>query len=148
LRPATLDYGLPAALRDLADSLAGRSQSDVTIQFDLPANGQRYPARVEQHLYRIVQQAVENALKHASAQTVCIGGRFDAEQIPLFVEDDGKGFAAGESLDVSGFLARKQFGLAGMIERARLIGAGIQIISSPGRGTQVRILWSYSNEVV
>lgn len=149
LRPATLDYGLPAALRDLADSLAGRSQSDVTIQFDLPATAsQRYPARVEQHLYHIVQQAVENALKHASAQTVCIGGRFEAEQVTLFVEDDGKGFSVGEPFDVSGFLARKQFGLAGMIERARLIGAGIQIISSPGRGTQIRVLWSCSNEVV
>lgn len=142
LRPAALNYGLAAALRDLAESVAERSQGCTTIQCHLPGAGRRYQERVEQHLYRIVQQAVENALQHASAPTICISGRFDADRVCLVVADDGKGFAAGESLELPELLAHKHFGLAGMHERAALIGAELQLFSIPERGTQVKILWS------
>lgn len=69
-------------------------------------------------------------------------GSLEAGRVELTVEDDGIGFESGESLDLAGLLAGKHFGLAGMVERAALIGAQLQIDSAPQRGTRVRVSWS------
>ncbi len=144
LRPATTHYGLYFALTALADELSGRYRDGPAILLDLKDGEARYESPIEQHLYRIAQQACENALRHAYARTIKISGRLDADQVDLTVADDGIGFDVKEQLDLAGILAHRRFGLINMVERAALIGANIQIDSAPelGHGTQVQIHWA------
>jgi signal transduction histidine kinase len=146
LRPAMLNYGLRAALDELIDSLAERVGDSVSLLFEVQPSDLRYPISVEEHLFRIVQQATENALEHASAKTIRIYGHLATEQISLVVEDDGMGFPAGKQLDLSSLLMHKHFGLAGMFERASLIGAEVEINSVEGQSTQVCIRWHLDKE--
>jgi signal transduction histidine kinase len=142
LRPAMLQYGLYAALSELVDELSERTGGDPAILSELLPSDARYAAAVEQHLFRIIQQAVENALKHAQAETIYISGRLTPEKVELSVEDDGIGLAADKQLNLAGLLASKHFGLAGMYERAELIQADLRIESTPGRGTHVAVSWT------
>ncbi|HEY4691567.1 MAG TPA: ATP-binding protein [Anaerolineae bacterium] len=142
LRPTMLNYGLRAALSSLADALADRALPDLVIELNVPETTVRYNADLEQHLYRIVQQACENVLRHAQTRRLTIHGLLEQDRIDLTVEDDGVGFETGERLDLSGLIARRHFGLAGMYERATLIQANLTIDSAPGQGTRIRITWS------
>lgn len=142
LRPPMLDYGLYVALGALADDLTERLENTVMVVLELAESDARHDPQVEQHLYRIVQQACENALRHARARTVRIRGRLEPERVDLTVEDDGIGFAAGDKMDLALLIAQKHFGLAGMYERAALIQAQLRIDSAPGQGTQIRVTWS------
>lgn len=141
LRPAMLTYGLQAALDELADQLAERVAGKVDIQFQVAPGNTRYPVNVEQHVFRIVQQATENALEHAKARTLCISGDLTPELIHLIVADDGVGFPAGVHLDFATLLANQHFGLVGMHERAALIGAEMTLDSVLDQGTHVTIRW-------
>jgi signal transduction histidine kinase len=141
LRPAMLNYGLRAAIDELADEALELAKAQAAIRVSLLPGELRYPPAVELHLYRIVQQACQNALKHAQASVISIAGCLDPEQVDLTVEDNGIGFVAGEHLDLVWLLANKHFGLAGMYERAALIGARLQIDSAPQRGTRVQVSW-------
>lgn len=143
LRPAMLNYGLRPALDELADETLTLEIGTV-IHLEVPPTEVRYPAMIELHLFRIVQQACQNALQHAEAKTIRILGSLKPEQVDLIVEDDGKGFSTGDQLDLAALLANKHFGLAGMHERAALIGARMTIASAPGHGTRVQVTWSPS----
>lgn len=99
----------------------------------------RYPEKIEQHLYRIVQESCSNAIRHANGKNIGISGKLDPHEIALKIEDDGTGFHVGANLDK--LLADKHFGLAGMKERAELIGAAFTIKSSPATGTQISVHW-------
>jgi two-component system sensor histidine kinase DegS len=145
LRPATLNYGLVAALTDLTDALTERYEHGPEIVLDLPDAGARYDPHLEQHIYRIIQQACENAVQHARPQTIKILGGLEPGQIDLTVEDDGIGFNSAEQLDLARLATGKHFGLAGMFERAALVNAHVQIDSALGRGTRVRVKWSSNN---
>ena len=101
----------------------------------------RYPEKVENHLYRIVQEACENALKYARAKTIRIVARLENARVDIKIEDDGIGFDAGSSLKLDEMLAHKHFGLAGMHERANLIGADMNVNSKSGQGTQIQVIW-------
>jgi len=79
LRPAMLNYGLAPAMEDLANELSLRTENDARIQAEISCSGARYDAKVEAHLYRIVQQVCENALRHAQASSIHIQGRCDPE---------------------------------------------------------------------
>ncbi|MCB0036727.1 MAG: hypothetical protein KDE51_21995, partial [Anaerolineales bacterium] len=96
---------------------------------------------VEEHLFRIVQQALENAVKHASAKNITLAGQITPARATLMIGDDGQGFAVTQPLTLSGFLSKKRFGLAGMYERCALIEGDLHINSSPELGTQVRVEW-------
>lgn len=142
LRPPMLAYGLKFALEDIADKLIDRSQDSTEIVADVQADGEwRYPEVVESNLYRIVQEACENALHHAHAKRITIFGRLHQEEIDIRVEDDGIGFSSDISLKLDHMLAKKHFGLAGMYERASLIGADINIHSKPNQGTKIQVIW-------
>jgi two-component system sensor histidine kinase DegS len=141
LRPPMLNYGLKPAIDELADNLMERSQETVQIKVDLQADGNRYPSKIELHLFRIVQEACENALRYAQAKNITISGRLDAQQAELQLYDDGVGFDFGENLNLDDLIANKHFGLAGMIERAAIIGAEARIESGHGEGTQIQINW-------
>lgn len=145
LRPAALNYGLPLALADLVDLLAdtgGDDTPDILLELNDLSGGARCDPQVELHLYRIVQQACDNAIRHGRARRVAIRGCVRARLIALTVEDDGVGFDAGRALDLSHLIAHKHYGLAGMFERAHIIGADIEVDSAPGRGARIQLTWS------
>ncbi len=142
LRPAMLSYGLQAAIEELSDESPGLVGGAIPIRVDLPPSEVRYPPAVELHLFRIIQQACQNALVHAQASDICIAGCLASDQATLTVEDNGIGFETGESLNLIGLLANRHFGLAGMYERASLISARLQIDSTPQHGTRLKVVWS------
>ncbi|CAG0977396.1 partial Sensor histidine kinase ComP, partial [Anaerolineae bacterium] len=111
LRPIMLNYGLRAALSSLVDALADRTQNNLAIDLAVPETAVRYEANLEQHLYRIVQQASENALRHAQAHRLSISGQMDSDRIDLTIEDDGIGFETSGNLDLSELISRRHFGL-------------------------------------
>ena len=86
-------------------------------------------------MYRVVQEALNNVLKHARAAQVDIALERHADHVSLIIEDDGVGFDASQAaIDTHGIGG---VGLLGMRERAALIGADLQIESTVGRGTTV-----------
>lgn len=141
LRPPMLNYGLKSAFEELADNLMERSKDTASVTIQLQSDGDRYPPDVELHLFRIVQEACENALRHARAKNIKISGNLDAQVVNLDFQDDGIGFGLGETLNLDTLIARKQFGLAGMIERAAIIGAQVRIEPKPEEGTRIELTW-------
>jgi len=141
LRPVMLTYGLRRALEQLAEDLANRTDTAIKILTVLGEVDYRYPVAVEQHLFRIVQQALENARKHAGAATITLIGRLTPDAIYLCVADDGRGLPANFTADLRQLLEQRRFGLAGMYERADLAGATLVIQSSPTQGTRIEITW-------
>ena len=74
LRPPMLMYGLIPAINELADNMMERSNDKVTIKVDIQEEGGRLPQNMEQHLFRIAQEACENSLRHAQAKNIAIFG--------------------------------------------------------------------------
>ncbi|MBA4065593.1 MAG: hypothetical protein C0501_18140 [Isosphaera sp.] len=134
LRPTALDdLGLAAALRNYAEEWAGRT--GVAVDLRLPDAADRFPPEVETAAYRIVQEALTNVVKHAAATRVSVVVERRPGQLTAIVEDDGRGFepdALGEPRRPGDPL-----GLAGMRERAALVGGSVEVESSPGKGTTV-----------
>jgi len=141
LRPPMLNYGLAPAIRELADNLMERNEGTVQVNVDIQTDETRYPQKTELHLFRIVQEACENALRHAHARNITISGSLDTRKIDLHLHDDGVGFDRGETLDLDTLISKKHFGLAGMIERAAIINAEVRIESEPEKGTSIQITW-------
>jgi signal transduction histidine kinase len=133
---------LKFALDGLADNLSERTHDTVQVVSDIQADGDcRYPESMENNIYRIVQEACENALKYAHAESIHLTGQLAPARIDIEVSDDGVGFNAEVNLQSDEMLANKHFGLAGMHERAALVGAEIEIDSKLGQGTKVRVHW-------
>jgi two-component system, NarL family, sensor histidine kinase DevS len=127
LRPSALDdFGLVPAVERLATTVAERSGPAVDVEAQL--GEARLPKDVETALYRIVQEALTNVVKHASAQRVSITLVHKGATAVVVVEDDGDGF----DLDTT---RPDALGLAGMRERVALLGGRLTIEASPGAGT-------------
>jgi signal transduction histidine kinase len=141
LRPSMLNYGIQPALEGYADLLMDRLDGHTRVILDLDSSNSRYSPDVEQHLFRIVQEACENALRHANPTQVTISGRLAPDLIELVVQDNGTGFDVGEYLDMKSLEAKNHFGLIGMFERAELVGAEIKIESGSEMGTRVHLDW-------
>ncbi len=138
-----LNYGLKPAIDELADNLMERSKDTVDIVVEIQSNGDRYPLEKEQHLFRIVQEACENAIRHSHGNRVSVSGELGAERGELHIEDDGDGFELGkENIELDDLLSARHFGLAGMLECAELIDADLQFTSAPGTGTRILLRWS------
>ena len=140
LRPPMLDtLGLGAALRALAADWS--AQTGVPIQIDLPANGalQSLPGDVAVNVYRVVQEALSNVARHALAQHVTLTVCDDRPGVTLWLQDDGRGFTLPTS--TRELIAHGHYGLVGIQERVDLIDARLQLDSTPGRGTTLRITW-------
>ena len=133
LRPPALDdLGLHTALSNYVEEWSKRSR----ITADLHCNGlinQRLPAIIETTVYRIVQEALTNVLKHAQAQTVSIIVEYRGNRVRAIMEDDGCGFEADTMMSVPA--SERRLGLLGMQERAALVGGILNIESRPGAGT-------------
>ncbi|MBI2165251.1 MAG: HAMP domain-containing protein [Chloroflexi bacterium] len=133
LRPAAVDnMGLVAALRSYAGARLG--PAGVRMDFVVRGTEQRLPEAVEAALFRILQEAVNNAARHAKAKSAHIEFDFQDGLLTASVEDDGGGF---EPSDVRG--GGRGMGLEGMRERADLINARLEVTSSPGKGTRVKV---------
>jgi signal transduction histidine kinase len=132
LRPAALEQdGLAPAIRKHADVL--RRVHDAEIEVDVDCAERLEPA-VEQALFRIAQEALGNAVKHAGSEAVRIRLTLIDETLVLCVEDDGCGFEPAVARATSGRL-----GLISMSERAERLGSEIRIESAPGSGTTVSL---------
>jgi len=127
LRPKALDdFGLGAALERLRDTFSEQTGMRVDLESQLD---DRLPSDVETALYRIVQEALTNIVKHAQANSVSIVLTRNSRAVTAVIEDDGRGFTpdgGGEGL-----------GLLGMGERLALLGGKLKIESCPGAGTTI-----------
>jgi signal transduction histidine kinase len=136
LRPAELDeLGLHSALEALADRRSTRDRFEVALAIDLAGDDgggdRRLPANVESTIYRLVQEALTNAAKHAQPTRVDVRVACRQNAVELVVSDDGAGF------DVTA--ATTGFGLVGMRERVALVRGSFQIESDPETGTTLRV---------
>ena len=107
--------------------------SDVATRVEVKGTAVALPDTIENNLFRIGQEAVTNALKHAAPRTIGIIVEYSASRIVLKVRDDGKGFEVSDKLQSGA----GHFGLVGMRERAKRIGGKLEIESSLGGGTLI-----------
>jgi len=134
LRPPLLDeLGLVPALSGYLESQARRAG----IEIEVLGTAKGLPPELEITAFRVVQEAVNNVIRHAEATraTVTVGNRNG--ELELSVKDDGHGFDVDDTLErATGGTA---LGLLGMQERVRALGGKIEIDSAPGRGTEIRV---------
>ena len=131
LRPSALEHEgfVPALQRRLA---AVEKRSDIKTHLSVVGEVDLAP-EVEEGLYRIAQEALNNALKHAGANSVAVELRSDGGWVELTVADDGRGFSLPLSPLAGGL------GLASMRERAEMLGGSLTIDSVPGKGTRIQV---------
>ena len=133
LRPPGLDdHGLGVALKIFAGTLEDRLPIAVSVRdVDLAL---RLPHLIEASLFRIAQEAINNAAKYANARTVEISFVQKPEQVHLVIADNGCGFETIQLLETGGY------GLKIMRERAEAVDAELKVESSPGRGTRIIVI--------
>ncbi len=136
LRPASLDHvGLVAALRQYIERFSRQSGPTLVAQFKAVDfdEGERLPPLVETTLYRIVQEALTNVVKHAQASHLDVLMKRRGERIVIIIEDDGVGF------DFAATIQNHHLGLLGMQERTEMLGGSLVVESSPGSGTTLYV---------
>lgn len=133
LRPPALDdFGLPEAIRRYAEEWTRTTGIPVDV-YTSEAEGERLQSAAETAVYRIVQEALTNVLKHAQASAVSIVVERNRGVLRLIVEDNGVGFDAEAVQETGG--AGRRLGLVGIRERAALAGGWVEIETAPGAGT-------------
>jgi signal transduction histidine kinase len=131
LRPKVLDdFGLVPALERLTQGFA--EQTGIAVDLEAGAIAERLPVEVETAIYRIVQEALTNVVKHAQAHSVSVVLTRGDGRIKAVIEDDGTGFEP-ETRGGDGI------GLVGMRERIELLDGSLAVESSPRSGTTVAI---------
>ncbi len=134
LRPGVVrERGLGEAIKEYSRSYTNTYSTPITIDIEPIA---RLPEDVELVTYRIVQEALQNAIKYARGAPLSIHLHRRAEHVILVVRDEGPGFDPYEVVRRAG---RSNWGLTSMRERAELIGAQFRIASRPGHGTEVTV---------
>jgi signal transduction histidine kinase len=134
LRPPALDrLGFVAALSSLLDDA-----EEAGLEADLEVVGRevRLPTEVELSAFRIVEEAVRNALRHAAAKRVRVTVSFEEDHLAVSVADDGRGFSPEDVAGGDG----AHLGLLGMRERAKLLGGRAEVRSALGQGTVVEVV--------
>lgn len=128
------DIGLGAALAELAKVLSERSGIAVDCRIDERLSG--FAAEPAETVYRMCEEMLRNVERHAGAQVLRVRlGRSAGEGIELEIADDGAGFEPSAG-------AAGHYGLVGLAEQAEAIGADLDIESSPGSGTSIKLRWS------
>lgn len=135
LSPPLLDeVGLAPAIR--AHLEAAAAPPDLRIDLDTAGLDERLPAEVETAAFRVVQESLTNAFRHAQARRVEISVRRDDGHLLLRVQDDGRGFDLAEARRAT--TRGEHFGVVGMAERVKGLGGTLEVRSAPGKGTEVR----------
>jgi signal transduction histidine kinase len=139
LRPAHLDdLGLSATLRWYASRI--HELTSILVRVDIEGNEPALDDAVKITIFRIVQEALNNIIKHSQATNVNVRLDYRSEEAVIFIRDNGKGF----NMDtVQSRVGRVSLGLAGMEERAMLLGGSLDISSRPNYGTQVEAIIPY-----
>jgi PAS domain S-box-containing protein len=134
--PALAPFGLEKAILAHLEQTR-ESNPDLKIDFSLTPDGQNLPEQTRLALFRIYQHSVSNVLRHARANQLQVNFFYDDKQATLEIQDNGCGFempARWVELARQGHL-----GLIGTVERAEAIGGQLEIVSTPGHGTQIRV---------
>jgi PAS domain S-box-containing protein len=132
LRPAALDdLGLKAAIEELIRRWSQRAGIPAGFHF-ASAGKERVTSDVESAVYRVIQEALTNVVKHSNATGVSVIVEHGESHLTALVEDDGQGF------DPESQESTSRLGLLGMDERLSLVGGSLQVESSKGAGTTVR----------
>ena len=133
LRPTVLDdVGLIAAVRRLALDVTARAGVAVDVDARGVDDEARLPAEVETVVYRVVQEALTNVARHAGASRATVEIVADGARVTATVVDDGAGFDVADG-------PLRSLGLAGMRERAALVGGHLDVVSAAGNGTTVSL---------
>ena len=133
LRPAHLDdLGLSATLRWYASRV--HELTSIHVRVDIEDDEPALDDAVKITIFRIVQEALNNVIKHAQATTINVKIHYMLNEVRIHIFDNGVGF---DMKDVQSRIGRVSLGLAGMEERAALLGGGVTISSRPGYGTEV-----------
>jgi signal transduction histidine kinase len=139
LRPTLLDdLGLAAAIKSLLDLHLAEREINYFIN-TVGVTDRRFRPEVEITLFRIIQEAVLNTARHASAQNVFVLFKIENDAVNLDIEDDGEGFDLNRLYMPLAAGDRRGLGLMGMRERVLQIGGRIEICSMPGLGTRIGI---------
>jgi two-component system, NarL family, sensor kinase len=130
LRAAPLEgRHLADAIKAMCDDYAKRW--NLNIKF-VSIGKRDLPMRVESGLYRVAQEALTNAVRHAEAKSITVTLEIDPEEVCLMIVDDGRGFDPSE-------VGEGRYGLIGLNERVKLLGGTLELSSVPGAGTQLDI---------
>jgi len=134
LRPSSLDnLGLPETLKDLVNSLQ-EQHPDLTVDLHLTGNLGELGETLNINLYRMVQETINNVIKHAQASTLDIDLKLtDANDLELTIKDDGKG------MDIHAVDQTNHFGLLGIRERVQGLHGRFSVDSEPGTGVVINI---------
>ncbi|HEU4794388.1 MAG TPA: two-component regulator propeller domain-containing protein, partial [Pyrinomonadaceae bacterium] len=136
LRPTQLDdRGLTGAIEDTANRIA--ELNDLKLSKSIVDINYVFPKQTENSIYRIVQESLNNVVKHSNATAIELTIRRSRTEITIIIKDNGAGF---EPDAVNGNYARRGFGLTGMSERAKLLGGQTIVESAKGAGTKVSII--------
>jgi signal transduction histidine kinase len=133
LRPPLLQHDLVSALKALVDELDAHSPAPVHVE--VTADDLRLSDDEALAIFRISQEALHNALQHADASEIAVRLTHYPDRLRLTVTDDGQGIVGG--VDPARFVAQGHFGLAGMRERAAMIGAQLDVQTAADYGTVV-----------
>jgi signal transduction histidine kinase len=128
--PVLIEDGLAAALQGRLEAVEGRV--GLETEFSADVHGRLSP-EIEEGLYRIAQESLNNTLRHARAQKVTVHLNQNGKSLVLEIADDGVGFDATAASEQGGF------GLRGMKERAARLGGQLIVQTSPGKGTRIRV---------
>jgi two-component system, NarL family, sensor kinase len=131
LRAASLEgHTLAEAIAELCALHGSDASGGPEVEFRTSGTARPIPSRVESALYRVAQEALSNALRHARAKHITVGLVAEPDRIRLYVSDDGQGFEVCRRRD-------GHFGLIGMRERVKLLGGQLSVCSQVGSGTLV-----------
>ncbi|MDD0973416.1 PAS domain-containing sensor histidine kinase [Pseudomonas fontis] len=130
LRPPILDAGIASAIEWQARRFEARTQIPCLVE--VPENLPPLSDAKATSLFRILQEALTNVMRHAQAHTVQISLSLEDNQLCLTISDDGVGFSPGDSRPTS-------FGLVGMRERVLMLGGSMRLDSEPGEGTSLSV---------
>ena len=131
--PILQSRGLATAMREVGESLTG--ERSVAFQLEVAGTPRADLQRIDEHLLRIGQEAMTNAVRHGQAATVAVELTYRPDSVALRVRDDGKGFDTGLAAVADGV----HWGLRTMRERAEQIGGTLRITSAEGQGTVVDV---------
>jgi signal transduction histidine kinase len=131
LRQADGPRGSAPGLRDLDAIVKTACKAGLSASLELSASPRQAPVAIERAVYRIVQEALTNVLRHAGPVSATVSVSFDDDRLIVSVEDEGAGGAVCDASPGSGY------GIVGMRERAKALGGGLEAGPRPGGGFRV-----------